>query len=430
MKKTSIFILFIFIPLFLGLVALGVIHKVSAKTASPYEELKVFTDVLSIVQKEYVEKPNMKKLVEGAIKGMLNTLDPHSSYMPPDVYKELQQETKGSFGGLGIEITIRKGVLTVVSPIEDTPAFRAGIKAGDKIIRINGVPTKNMSLMDTVKKLRGTPGTKVTITIMRKGFNKPKDFTITRAIIKIKSVKSKIIDKNIGYLKITQFQQGTDKEFSKALNKLIKKNNGDVKALILDLRNNPGGLLTQAIKIADKFIDAGLIVSVKGRNPKDNADFFATEKGTIKKYPMVVLVNQGSASASEIVTGALQDHHRAVVMGTQTFGKGSVQTIIPLKDGSALRLTTAKYYTPSGRSIQAKGITPDIIVKQLVAVSKKETRTITEKDLAHHLKGEQEKSEKKKKKAELTELEKDFQLARAVELLKSWNIFKKLSISN
>ncbi len=391
-----------------------------------YKNLELFTKVLSIVKKDYVEEKTYKQLIYGAINGMLSSLDPHSSFLPPESYKEMQVETKGEFGGLGIVITIKDGILTVVSPIEDTPAYKAGIKAGDKILKINGESTRDLTLMEAVKKLRGKPGTKVTISIFRPGFKKLKDITITRAIIKIKSVKKRMYENNIAYIRITQFQERTATELKKALRDLSKKY-GKIKGLVLDLRNNPGGLLSQAVAVSDVFLKKGLIVYTKGRVENSNFKFYAHNDGTEGDYPMVVLVNAGTASASEIVSGALQDHKRAIIVGTQTFGKGSVQTIIPMSDGSAIRLTTAKYYTPSGRSIQAEGITPDIIVPQR-KLGKKETSNFIfrEKNLVGHFKNDEEQEKSKKKKEEKGVLKisnvKDYQLLQALEIVKALQI--------
>ena len=330
-----------------------------------YENLKVFTEVLSYVEANYVEEVDPNKLVYGAIRGMLRTLDPHSSFMPPEVYREMQIETEGRFGGLGIEITIRDDILTVVSPIEGTPAFRAGIEPGDQIVKVDGESTKDMSLVDAVKKLRGPEGSAVTISILRKDFAEPKDFTLTRAVIQIKSVRWKKLPDDIGYIKLRSFQKTTADELADALQDLEEQR---VRALVLDLRNNPGGLLEQAITVSDEFLEPGkLIVYTKGRLAGQNMKGFSkSERAHITPF-MVILINEGSASASEIVAGALQDLGRATVMGTQSFGKGSVQTIIPLSDGSGLRLTTAKYFTPKGREIQGKGITPDVIVEEAKA---------------------------------------------------------------
>jgi carboxyl-terminal processing protease len=416
-------------------IGLGRSHKVSALSNSMYEDLKVFTDVLGLLQKEYVEEKKSKDLVYGAIKGMLETLDPHSAFMTPAVYKEMQEETKGRFEGLGIEITIKEGVLTVVSPIEDTPAFKAGILAGDQILKIEGELTKNFTLMDSVKRLRGPRGTKVTITIMREGFTKPRDFTLVREVIPVRSVRHELLEKHYGYIRISQFQEKTDNEFEKAMKALEEENKGPLKGLILDLRNNPGGLLDQAVKVADHFIESGLIVSVEGRREDQKMKFQAHPEGTINHSPLVVLVNGGSASGSEIVAGAIQDHGRGILIGTHTFGKGSVQTIFPLKDGSGLRLTTARYYTPNGRSIQAKGIVPDIIVKPSQPEEEKVApipRPPTEKDLERHL-IDMEKGPTKEKPVKEEAKEKkpaDHQLERTLELLKSWEIFKNIAKGN
>jgi len=414
-------------------VGLGRFHKVSAVSNTTYEDLKVFTDVISLLQKEYVEETKSKTLIHGAIKGMLETLDPHSAFMPPNVFREMQEETKGRFEGLGIEITIKDGLLTVVSPIEDTPAFKVGILAGDQILKIEGEPTKNLTLIESVKRLRGPKGSKVTITIMREGFTKPQDFTLTRDVIPIRSVRYELLEKHYGYIRLSQFQEKTNIEFEKAMRALEEAGKGGLKGLILDLRNNPGGLLDQAVKVSDHFIESGLIVSVEGRREEQKMKFNAHPQGdNFSRYPLVVLVNGGSASGSEIVAGAIQDHGRGIILGTQTFGKGSVQTIFPLKDGSGLRLTTARYYTPNGRSIQAKGIVPDIIVKPLLQDEEKTVpKQIMEKDLERHLIeiGKEPPKEKEKPKKEEVKEKKpvDLQLERALELLKSWEIFKNIA---
>ncbi|MCJ7746854.1 MAG: S41 family peptidase [Desulfobacterales bacterium] len=415
-------------------IGLGRSHKVLALSNSTYEELKVFTDVLGLLQKEYVEEKDSKDLIYGAIKGMLETLDPHSAFMPPNVYKEMQEETKGRFEGLGLEITIKEGVLAVVSPIEDTPASKAGILAGDQILKIDGELTKNLTLMESVKRLRGAKGTKVTITIMREGFTKPKDFTLVRDVIPIRSVRHELLEKNYGYIRVSQFQDKTDSEFDKHLKALEEESKGALKGLILDLRNNPGGLLDQAVKVSDRFLESGLIVSMEGRKEDQKMKFHAHSQGTISPYPLIVLINGGSASGAEIVAGAIQDHGRGILLGTQTFGKGSVQTIFPLKDGSGMRLTTARYFTPNGRSIQAKGIVPDIVVKPLQPEEEKVApvpKMPMEKDLGRHLidtEKEPPKEKEKPKKEEVKEKKPtDHQLDRALELLKSWEIFKKVA---
>ncbi|MBP1752278.1 MAG: peptidase [Geobacteraceae bacterium] len=416
-------------------IGIGAQHRCAAEGGSDYEAIELFTDVLAIVKKNYVEDVDTKKLIYGAINGMLSSLDPHSSFMPPDMYKELKIDTKGSFGGLGIEITIKDGFLTVISPIEDTPAFKAGIKAGDQILKIEDKFTKDMSIMDAVKHMRGQKGTKVNITIMREGFEKPRDFSLTRDIIQIKSVKYRTLDAGYGYVRLAQFQEKTDEDLVKALKALKAENGGKLRGLVLDLRNDPGGLLDQAVKVCDHFIDEGLIVYTEGRDPESKMKFYARKGSKEPNYPIVALINSGSASASEIVAGALQDHNRAVIMGTQSFGKGSVQTIIPLSEESGLRLTTALYYTPKGRSIQATGITPDITVEaiELPATEKKEPLHIREKDLENHFeietKGNKEEKKQEKKPSIKTDeqIQSDYQVLRALDLLKGWDILKKIN---
>ncbi len=423
----------VFLVFILGVtVGLGRFHKVSALSNPIYEDLRVFTDVLGLLQKEYVEETKSKDLVYGAIKGMLETLDPHSAFLPPNMYKEMQEETKGRFEGLGIEITLKEGVLTVVSPIEDTPAFKAGIQAGDQIVRIDGELTKALTLMESVKRMRGPKGSKVTLTIMREGFPKPRDYTLIRDVIPVRSVRYEVLEKQYGYIRLFQFQEKTDNDFQKAVKALEEETKGGLKGLILDLRNNPGGLLDQAVKVSDRFIESGLIVSIEGRREEQKMKFNAhPQEDNLTRYPLVVLVNGGSASGAEIVAGAIQDHGRGIILGTQTFGKGSVQTIFSLKDGSGLRLTTARYYTPSGRTIQAKGIVPDIIVKPALPEEEKAAppKQPTEKDLERHLMDNKEKEkEKEKPKVEVKEKKPvDQQLERALELLKSWEIFKNIA---
>lgn len=420
---------------------------VSAKTQDTYENLEDFSNVLSIVEQSYVEEVDTQKAIQGAIKGMLTTLDPHSSYMKPDDFKELQVETKGSFTGIGIEITMKDNILTVVSPIEGTPAFKQGLKAGDKIIKIEDEPTKDLTLMEAVKRLRGPKGSEVTISIHRKGWTELKEVTIIRDVIPLHSVKSKILEPGYPYVRIINFQSKTTNDFKKALKKLGKE--GEIKGLVLDLRNNPGGLLDQAVKIADIFIDDGVIVSTKGRIKEQNMVFNAHDNGDQYDFPMIVLVNEGSASASEIVAGALRDHKRALILGAQTFGKGSVQTIIPMSNGAGLRLTTARYYTPNGTSIQATGITPDIEIPSLLAAAEsphknndsKKPKFLREKDLKRHItngnEDEEEEDKESKKDSALEgknnedeekkeELRKDPQLHTALMLLKGVTVFETL----
>jgi len=410
------------------------IQRVSAEDQTVYENLQTFSDVLDIVKENYVQEVESEELVEGAISGMLRTLDPHSSYLNADAYKELQVETKGSFGGIGIEITVRDGVLTVVSPLEGTPAYELGIQAGDQIIRVDGEPTKEMTLMEAVKKMRGPKGTNVVLTIMREEFTKPQDFVITRATIAIRSVRSKTLEPGYGYIRLSQFQSSTARDLSKEIANLEKENKS-LKGLILDLRNNPGGLLDQAVKVSDEFLNEGLIVYTGGRLKSQDMRFEAHMNTRPHSYPIVVLVNEGSASAAEIVAGALQDHKRAVVVGVKTFGKGSVQTVMPLRNGAALRLTTALYYTPSGRSIQAKGIEPDIVVERILPVriegERDGSKAIREEDLKNHMDvGAEEVSDTKPDSDQPSttkeELARDNQLARALDVLKSWEILSQM----
>ena len=326
-----------------------------------YEDLKIFTEVLSYVEANYVEEVEPERVIHGAIRGMLRSLDPHSSFMPPEMFGEMQVETEGRFGGLGIEITIRDDVLTVVAPIEETPAFRAGILAGDQIVLVEGESTKDMTLIEAVKKLRGPEGSEVTIGVMRPGFTEPRDFTIVRAIIKIKSVRWTRLPEDVGYIKVRSFQKTTVNEVKEAIRELESQGMG---SLVLDLRNNPGGLLDQAISVSELFLEDGkLIVYTRGRLTNQDMKGFSKGTGVWSSQPLAILINGGSASASEIVAGALKDWDRATLIGTQSFGKGSVQTIIPLSDGSGLRLTTAKYYTPDNAEIHGEGITPDLVVE-------------------------------------------------------------------
>lgn len=438
-SKTQWVVLFL---LFFLVGTLGVVKddvEVKAVPDERYQQLQIFADVLEKVEQNYVEEVDMESLIYGAIDGMLKTLDAHSSFLKPDLYKELQVETKGSFGGLGIEITIRDGILTIVSPIEDTPAFRAGLEAGDRILKIDGEPTKNLSLFEAVKKMRGKKGTSITLTIFREGAQEPFDVAIVRDVIKIQSVKSKVLEQEYGYIRITQFQENTGRELQKQLKQIDSEVIGGPKGLILDLRNNPGGLLDQAVLVADEFLESGKIVYTDGRMKSQKMEFDAHPQQDKHTYPIICLVNGGSASASEIVAGALQDHHRAVILGTTTFGKGSVQTIIPMQDGSGLKLTTAQYYTPSGRVIQAKGIEPDIVVSNRVEERGRPLRFLREKDLERHLENQEgepegenegepaeETDEPEGDAAGKTEEPADIQLTRAVEILKSWEIFQRI----
>jgi carboxyl-terminal processing protease len=437
MKKTSVRNCLLVIICLGAFFLPGAAHNdssVSAKDKNVYKDVKTFSEVLDMVRKNYVDDVDTTKLMQGAISGMIKSLDPHSSFMSPDLYKELEVETQGQFGGLGIEIMILKDVLTVVSPIEDTPAFNAGLKPGDQILKIDGKSTKNIEIMEAVKKLRGPKDSKVTITILRENMTTPKDITLTRAIIQIKSVKFKKLEDNIGYIRLTAFQEKTADDLRKALKDLNAKP-GPMRALILDLRNDPGGLLTQAIEVSDIFLKSGVIVSTRGRVKSMETKAVAKDDGNEPTCPIIVLVNEGTASAAEILAGALQDNNRALVIGTQTFGKASVQTVIPLEDGSALKLTTARYYTPSGRSIQAEGITPDIMVKYVKPADEADGNAgkedkIREKDLQGHIKPAKEDGTKvdeiqSKGAQDLSDLSDDNQLKAAVDILKSWDIMKR-----
>ena len=382
--------------------------------AATYENLRLFTEVLSIVQSQYVDEVAAKDIIYAAIKGTLRGLDPHSSFLDPEMYREMQVETSGSFGGLGIEITLRDDVLTVVTPIDGTPAHRVGLQPGDRIVKIEGITTKDMQLTDAVKRMRGKPGSKIVISIMREGFTEPRDFEITREQIHVQSVRAVPLEPGIEYLRLRQFQEQTAQDMEAALEKFMK--NGKLQGLVLDLRNNPGGLLTSAVEVSEKFIEAGkMVVYTEGRVRNQNMRFNANAKRVYLDFPIVVLVNQGSASASEIVAGALQDHGRAGVLGTQTFGKGSVQTIIPLSDGSGLRLTTAKYFTPKGRSIHGKGLAPDILVEvPRVTAAAPPAAEPPAKPSGPHVETKPQ-----------DDLKKDPQLQRALDLLKAMRILDR-----
>ncbi len=396
----------------------------------PLEELRAFTEVYSKIKSDYVEDVDDKKLLEDAITGMLAGLDPHSSYLDPQGFKEVRIGTEGQFGGLGIEVTMENGFVKVVSPIEDTPAARAGVKPGDLIVRLDDTAVKGLTLSEAVKLMRGKPGSVITLTVVREGEAKPLKIDITRAIIKIQSVKSRILEPGYGYLRITQFQANTAQNLKTALRKLETENEDKLKGMVLDLRNNPGGVLNAAVAVSDAFLNDGLIVYTEGRVSDSKLKFSATSSEALKGAPLVVLVNGGSASASEIVAGALQDHGRAIIMGTKTFGKGSVQTIMPMSNGAALKLTTARYYTPSGKSIQATGIEPDIITEDAkVTKNGQGEGRLKEADLTRHLAGSnEEKTTDKKDKEKTTEkklTDDDFQLSEALTLLKGINIYTK-----
>ncbi|MEY2699799.1 MAG: hypothetical protein RIQ52_554 [Pseudomonadota bacterium] len=395
--------------------------------AIPYEGLKTFSEVYGRIRQDYVETVPDTKLLEDAIRGMLTGLDPHSSYLDQAQYNELKVGTTGQFGGLGIEVGMENGFVKVIAPIDDTPASIAGIKAGDLIIRLDEKPVKGMSLNDAVKLMRGEPGSDILLTIVREGLEQPLKIKITRDIIKIKSIKSRWLEDGYAYVRITSFQAKTGENMLEAIDELKQK--GPVKGLVLDLRNNPGGVLNAAVAVSDAFIDNGLIVYTDGRVEDSKMRFNATAGDVISGAPMVVLTNSGSASASEIVAGALQDHKRAIIMGEKTFGKGSVQTILPTSNGGAVKLTTARYYTPSGRSIQAEGIVPDVPISRvkIEAAAKSEFAPIKEADLANHLSNTKAKAKDKEKGAEDEEEAlalQDYPLNEALNLLKGIAILK------
>ena len=443
MKLATRYILVLFLGMFVGaaiILDMGVLAERDEPKETlaplPLNELRSFTEVFSRIKSDYVEPVEDKKLLEDAVQGMLAGLDPHSAYLDADSFKDMRVETEGQFGGLGIEVTMENGFVKVVSPIEDTPAARAGVKPGDLIIRLDDKAVKGLTLTEAVRFMRGKPGSDITLTIVREGATKPLKITLTRAVIKIQSVKSRMLEPGFGYVRVTQFQAGTDKGLAEALKKLETENKGTLRGMILDLRNNPGGVLNSAVGVSDAFLDKGLIVYTEGRVADSKMKLSATPGDLLSGAPMVVLINGGSASASEIVAGALQDHKRAVIMGTKSFGKGSVQTIIPVSNGAALKITTARYYTPSGRSIQASGIVPDIVTEEARITKSEAADRLREADLARHLengdeiakpkeetKKEDKKDDKKKDEAGKPAVE-DYQLQEALNLLKGISFFK------
>ncbi len=402
--------------------------KDTATTSLPLEELRAFTDVYVRIKNDYVESVDDKELLENAIRGMLSGLDPHSAYLDVDEFKELQIGTSGEFGGLGIEVGMEDGFVKVISPIDDTPAQRAGVKAGDLIVRLDDTPVKGMSLNDAVKKMRGKKGTSITLTIVREGADAPLKIKIVRDVIRVKSVKQRMLEPGFGYIRITSFQSKTTSGLIDAVEKLEKENKGPLKGLVLDLRNNPGGVLTGAVGISDAFLEDGLIVYTEGRVADSKLRYNASPGDVIDGAPLVVLINGGSASASEIVSGALQDHKRALVLGTKSFGKGSVQTILPLKSDTAIKLTTAKYFTPSGRSIQAEGIEPDIELKQheLAEIKSSAIEPLKEADLSGHLENGNKEKEDKNTDEEKALSTKDSQLYEALNILKGMSLLSRI----
>lgn len=453
--KTILLAFILFLALFI-MAETG--FQVKAFAQDRYADLQNFTKVLNLIEQYYVEEVDTKKLIYGAIKGMLRELDPHTNFMPPDIFKDFETETSGEFGGLGIEISVTNGILTIISPIEDTPAWEAGIKAGDKVIAVDGHSTKGLSLVEASQLMKGKRGTKVVLRIVRENEDEPRDISITRGSVKVKSVKYMNLDDGYAYVKITSFIENTAKDLEKVIDNHIK-NNKKMEGLIIDMRRNPGGLLDQAVKVSDMFLKDGTIVSTIGRAKKDKEVSSATKKGRFTDFPVIILVNEYTASASEIVSGALQDNKRALIVGQRTFGKGSVQSVVKLGDGSGLKLTVARYYTPSGISIQAEGIKPDIEIEDVdpeaFAKSVLKSKATREKDIAGHLKGDREKendkAEKKldlkpkdptnalawwkdvgnKKDENLTAKEKlfknDYQVYQCFSYLKAWKTLKALA---
>jgi len=436
LKKKNIFILSLGVMLgvFIGLCGSVFAEKnnnapVADTEVLPYEDLRTFTEIFGRIKQDYVEPVSDKKLLEDAVRGMLSGLDPHSAYLAADEYQELKEGTTGQFGGLGIEVTMENGFIKVVSPIDDTPAQRAGLKTGDLIVRLDDQPVKGMTLTDAVKMMRGEPGSKILLTVVREGEEAPLKINLIRDVIKVKSVKSRMLEKGYGYLRISSFQSGTGEGLKDSLAALKKENGADLKGLVLDLRNNPGGVLNAAVEVSDAFIKSGLIVYTEGRIANSEMRFNAAPDDLINGAPIVVLINAGSASASEIVAGALQDQKRAVIMGEKSFGKGSVQTILPTSNGAAVKLTTARYFTPSGRSIQAEGIEPDVALAhvKLESLDKVDFKPVKEADLSRHLQNgkaaDDAKKEGQSKEEEAPEL-KDYALYEALNLLKGISIIK------
>ncbi|MEZ4524779.1 MAG: S41 family peptidase [Desulfobacterales bacterium] len=447
-------LLAIVVSVMLGIMGSGFYRDICAGDRETYKGLKIFSDVIDLVEKNYVDEVDTKDLIHKAIQGMMNSLDPHSQLLPPEAFEELQIDTRGEFGGIGIVITMQKNLLTVIAPIEGTPAHKAGVKAGDVIIKVDGESTKDMMLWEAVKKMRGPKGETVVVTVMREGVKDPIDFNLVRDIIPIESVRYIVLQPGYGYVRVSNFQDNTTQDLIAALDAL-ESGTSALKGLVLDLRDNPGGLLNQAIEMSDLFLNKGDIVSIKGRQEKHTKVFSAHSDRKKRDYPIVALINGGSASASEIVAGALQDHKRAVILGTTSFGKGSVQTVEPLRDGYGLKFTIARYYTPNGRSIQAQGIVPDIEVKQLSTDNKViDDQHLKEKDLKNHLDGTQSSDggtasdadavtpaeeenqtdeERRKEIKEQTEsrygplsletLQEDNQVMRALEILRGYEIF-------
>jgi len=404
-----------------------------APQSIPLEDIRSLSEVFGKIKQNYVEDIDDKELLENAIRGLLSGLDPHSAYLDKKAFTDLREGTSGEFGGLGIVVGMKDGFVNVISPIDDTPAERAGVKSGDLIIRLGEKNVKGMTLEDAVKIMRGKPDTDILLTIVREGKDKPLKIKITRAIIKVQSVRSKTLEDGFGYIRVSAFQERTGADLRKAITKLKRENNKKIKGLVLDLRNNPGGLLSAAVEVSDAFLEGGVVVSIKGRDQSNTTTYSAKGLDLINEAPIVVLINGGSASASEIVAGALQDHKRGIIMGSLSFGKASVQTVVPLGNGSALKLTTARYYTPNGTSIQAKGITPDIILEDVEVSKKKDNgfKPTKEKDLSGHLENGDSDEDvantiKESKKDKITLAKEDYALYEALNLLKGINLVKGL----
>ncbi len=432
----------------LGLITSGALitvlnfNSVTSFAKERYLDLQLFAKVLNYVQQYYVEEVDTKKLIYGGIKGMLKELDPHTNFLPPEIYKEFESETSGEFGGLGIEITLQDGVLTVISPIEDTPAWKAGLKAGDKVVEVNGESTKGLSLVEAAQRMKGKKGSVVKLGIFREGFESPQVFSIKRGTVRIRSVKYTDLQEGYVYLRLTSFIENTAKDLKRFI-KDHKKKHKELKGMIIDLRRNPGGLLEQAVQISDLFLEKGTIVSTIGRNKKEKEVLYAKKPGTYEHFPIVIIIDEYSASASEILAGALQDNKRALIMGQRSFGKGSVQSVVKLGDGSGLKLTVARYYTPRGRSIQSEGIVPDVVVdnfnQEVLKKAKVKRRVKREKDIKGHLLGEKEakkksskssidfwwaqdsSSSKKAKQPHEELLSEDFQVMQAYNYLRAWD---------
>ena len=414
-KNKKIILLLIVCAVISGILFFAVSEAKEKKKDDLYKQVELFSDTLAIIQAEYVDEPNSKDLIYGALKGMVASLDPYSQFMDPDTFNELKVDTEGKFGGLGLEITIKDGLPTVITPIEDTPAWRAGIKSGDRIVKINNEITRNMSLTDAVKRMRGKPGEKVTLTILRESEKKLLEFKLVRAVIKIKGVKeAKILEDGIAYIRLVEFRNNSLQEVNAAIEKLSKSG---MNALIIDLRNNPGGLLDSAVKVAERFLEKGkLIVYTRGRNPSQNLEFYSTSTNPILNLPLAILINEGSASGSEIVAGTMQDYKRAIIIGTKSFGKGVVQSVIPLSGGSALSLTTSKYFTPLGKVINGNGVTPDIIVEEgVIKVDQdKDKKNSTPDEIMEEIKEKEEENIEKP-----VDYKTDNQLMHAVDALKT-----------